>query len=107
MRRYPLGTRLSAIAITPKCCAKSFHVEIGYFNHIPFPSFEVFSHVALAQRITHWAPRADLIGFHTYDDMRHFLSSVSRLTSYSVSNHYDAIPGSPGQGRFVPDGYRL
>ncbi len=52
---------------------------IGFFLHIPFPSFEVFRMLPWRKEILQGILGADLIGFHTYDDTRHFLSSVNRL----------------------------
>ena len=63
-------------------------ISIGYFNHIPFPSFEMFRMLPWRKELLCGLLGADLIGFHTYDDMRHFLSSVNRLTNFSVSNQY-------------------
>jgi len=56
--------------------------EIGYFHHIPFPSFEVFRHLPWRKEILSGLLGADLIGFHTYGYVRHFLSSVQRLLGY-------------------------
>lgn len=56
--------------------------EIGYFHHIPFPSFEVFRHLPWRKEILAGLLGADLIGFHTYGYVRHFLSSVRRLLGY-------------------------
>lgn len=53
--------------------------SIGYFNHIPFPSYEIFRLLPWRQQILKGLLGADMIGFHTYDDMRHFLSAVSRI----------------------------
>lgn len=60
-------------------------VSIGFFQHIPFPSYEVFRMLPWRKEILNGMLGADLIGFHTYDDMRHFLSSVSRLAGISNS----------------------
>lgn len=54
-------------------------ISIGFFQHIPFPSFESFRLIPWRKEILLGMLGADLIGFHTYDDTRHFLSSVSRL----------------------------
>jgi trehalose 6-phosphate synthase/phosphatase len=54
-------------------------VEIGYFHHIPWPSFELFRLLPWREEILRGLLGADLIGFHTYDYVRHFLSSVSRI----------------------------
>ncbi|QNF35676.1 bifunctional alpha,alpha-trehalose-phosphate synthase (UDP-forming)/trehalose-phosphatase [Adhaeribacter swui] len=56
--------------------------NIGFFQHIPFPSFEIFRLLPWRRRIIQGLLGADLIGFHTYDDMRHFLSSANRLLGY-------------------------
>ncbi len=53
--------------------------QIGYFLHIPFPSFELFRLLPERREILQGLLGADLIGFHTYDYVRHFLSSVSRI----------------------------
>lgn len=55
---------------------------IGFFLHIPFPSFEVFRMLPWRQQILEGLLGADLVGFHTYDYVQHFLNSVHRLTGY-------------------------
>jgi len=59
--------------------------EIGYFHHIPFPSFEVFRGLPWRREILAGLLGADLIGFHTYGYVRHFLSSVRRILGYEHS----------------------
>lgn len=54
-------------------------VKIGFFLHIPFPSFEVFRILPWREDLLKGMLGADLIGFHTYAYERHFLSSVQRL----------------------------
>jgi len=53
--------------------------KIGFFLHIPFPSFELFRLLPWRGEILEGLLGADLIGFHTYDYVRHFMSSVRRL----------------------------
>jgi trehalose 6-phosphate synthase/phosphatase len=55
------------------------NVKIGFFLHIPFPSYEVFRMLPWREEILRGMMGSDLIGFHTYDYERHFLSSVQRL----------------------------
>lgn len=55
------------------------NAKIGYFNHIPFPSFEIFRILPTRQEILRGMMGADLIGFHTYDDVKHFLTSANRI----------------------------
>ncbi len=54
-------------------------ISIGFFQHIPFPSYEIFRSIPWRRELLMGMLGSDLIGFHTYDDMRHFLSSVNRL----------------------------
>jgi len=61
-------------------------ISIGFFLHIPFPSYESFRMLPWRKEILNGMLGADLIGFHTYDDMRHFLSSVNRLAGISNSH---------------------
>lgn len=55
------------------------NVSIGYFLHIPFPSYEVFRVLPWRNELIEGMLGADLIGFHTYDYERHFFSCVKRL----------------------------
>lgn len=57
-------------------------LTIGFFLHIPFPSYEVFRTLPWRKELLDGVLGADYVAFHTYDDMRHFLSSVHRLAGY-------------------------
>jgi trehalose 6-phosphate synthase/phosphatase len=52
---------------------------IGFFLHIPFPSQEIFRYLPWREEILMGMLGSDLIGFHTYDYARHFLSCVLRI----------------------------
>ncbi len=54
-------------------------VSIGYFHHIPFPSYELFRVLPEREEMLDGLLGADLIGFHTHDYMRHFISAVERV----------------------------
>ena len=54
-------------------------ISIGYFQHIPFPSYEVFRMIPWRAELLKGLLGADLIGFHTYDDVRHFISSILHI----------------------------
>jgi len=58
---------------------------VGFFLHIPFPSFEVFRLLPWRKEILEGLLGADLIGFHTYDYTGHFLDSAHRLLGYEVA----------------------
>jgi trehalose 6-phosphate synthase/phosphatase len=55
---------------------------IGFFLHIPFPSFEIFRLMPRNWReaIINGMLGTDLIGFHTNDYTQHFIKSVKRTT---------------------------
>ncbi len=60
-------------------------IAIGFFLHIPFPSYEIFRTLPWREEVLTGLLGSDLIGFHTYDYERHFLSSVRRLLGLEVS----------------------
>lgn len=60
-------------------------VTVGFFLHIPFPSFEIFRTFPEREALLEAVLGADLIGFHTYDYQRHFLSSVKRILRLEVN----------------------
>lgn len=59
-------------------------ISIGIFNHIPFPSYEIFRLLPWRLEILNGMLGADLIAFHTYNYARHFLSCVRRLLGYDT-----------------------
>ncbi|WP_083257064.1 bifunctional alpha,alpha-trehalose-phosphate synthase (UDP-forming)/trehalose-phosphatase [Arcticibacter eurypsychrophilus] len=54
-------------------------ITIGFFLHIPFPSYELFRLIPWRAELLENMLGADLIGFHTFDDARHFISSTTRI----------------------------
>ncbi len=63
--------------------------QIGFFLHIPFPSFEIFRLLPWRKQILEGLIGSDLIGFHTYDYVRHFLSSIRRI--YGFEHNFNQI----------------
>lgn len=73
------------LLLLPEMIRKDFpDVSIGFFLHIPFPSFELFRMLPWRKEILTGMLGSDLIGFHSYDYERHFLSSVKRLFGYET-----------------------
>lgn len=85
-------------------------VSIGFFLHIPFPSYEIFRTLPWREEILQGMLGADLIGFHTYDYERHFISSASRILHCETNIDYiiagnrmvkvDSFPMSIDYGKF-------
>ncbi len=59
-------------------------VQIGFFLHIPFPSYEIFRLLPSVWRkeLLEGLLGADLVGFHTYEYTQHFLQSVLRILGH-------------------------
>lgn len=57
---------------------------IGFFLHIPFPSFEIFRllHRPWKEKIIRGLLGADLVGFHTHEYVQHFLKTVRMVAGY-------------------------
>ncbi|QKG53805.1 bifunctional alpha,alpha-trehalose-phosphate synthase (UDP-forming)/trehalose-phosphatase [Hymenobacter sp. BRD67] len=60
--------------------------SIGFFLHIPFPSQELIRVLPWRTELLRGMLGADLIGFHTFGYMRHFLSAVSHLLGLPAQN---------------------
>ncbi|XP_078168037.1 putative alpha,alpha-trehalose-phosphate synthase [UDP-forming] 7 [Carex rostrata] len=54
-------------------------LRIGFFLHSPFPSSEIYRTLPVREEILKALLNCDLIGFHTFDYARHFLSCCSRM----------------------------
>ncbi|MDD6210718.1 MAG: bifunctional alpha,alpha-trehalose-phosphate synthase (UDP-forming)/trehalose-phosphatase [Bacteroidales bacterium] len=68
------------LMLLPDLLRKAFpDLSIGYFHHIPFPSYELFRILPERAEILKGLLGADFIAFHTHDYMRHFISSVQRV----------------------------
>jgi len=68
------------LMLLPQLLRKAFPgISIGYFHHIPFPSYELFRVLPERDELLQGLLGADLIGFHTYDYMRHFVSACERV----------------------------
>ena len=50
--------------------------RIGFFLHVPFPSSEVFRILPWRRQVLHGLLGADLVGFHTFSYLRHFLGAL-------------------------------
>lgn len=55
---------------------------IGFFLHIPFVSYELFRTLPWRRELLEGMLGADLIGFHTFEYMRHFMDTVYRVTGH-------------------------
>ena len=75
--------------------AKIPESTIGFFLHIPFPSFEIFRMLNRPWReaILNGMLGADLVGFHINDYAQYFLRAVTRTLGYDVGLNTTIIDG--------------
>ncbi|CAH9108269.1 unnamed protein product [Cuscuta europaea] len=68
------------LMVLPTFLRKRYHrVKLGFFLHSPFPSSEIYRTLPVRDDILKGLLNCDLIGFHTFDYARHFLSCCSRM----------------------------
>ncbi|KAK2385561.1 alpha,alpha-trehalose-phosphate synthase [UDP-forming] [Trifolium repens] len=68
------------LMVLPTFLRKRFNrVKLGFFLHSPFPSSEIYKTLPIREELLRALLNSDLIGFHTFDYARHFLSCCSRM----------------------------
>nr|GMC80868.1 alpha,alpha-trehalose-phosphate synthase [udp-forming] 5 [Ipomoea batatas] len=68
------------LMVLPTFLRKRFNrVKLGFFLHSPFPSSEIYRTLPVRAELLRALLNSDLIGFHTFDYARHFLSCCSRM----------------------------
>lgn len=68
------------LMVLPTFLRKRFNrVKLGFFLHSPFPSSEIYRTLPVRNELLRALLNSDLIGFHTFDYARHFLSCCSRM----------------------------
>ncbi|OFY59347.1 MAG: hypothetical protein A2V50_01475 [Bacteroidetes bacterium RBG_19FT_COMBO_42_10] len=80
--------------LLPDLIRRSFpKADIGFFLHIPFPSFEMFRLLPRKWResILTGMTGADVIGFHINDYTQYFIKSVKRTLGYKVDQNFISI----------------
>ena len=94
------------LMLLPQMIKEAFpDAQVGFFLHIPFPSFEIFRLLIWRKEILEGILGADLVGFHTYDYVRHFLSSVRRLLGAEHNLNTIIHEHRTYNDRCVSDGY--
>ena len=74
-------------------------LTIGFFNHIPFPSYGLFSQLPWRTRIVEGLLGADVVGFQREADASNFARAVRRLKGFATKAPHITVPlvdPSPG-----------
>ena len=66
---------------------KNSTLKIGYFQHIPFPSHEIFKLIPWRKELIKGLLGADLIGFHTTEDVNYFKNACLKITDKNIKNN--------------------
>ncbi|XP_075484758.1 alpha,alpha-trehalose-phosphate synthase [UDP-forming] 5-like [Primulina tabacum] len=75
------------LMVLPTFLRKRFNrVKLGFFLHTPFPSSEIYRTLPVRIELLQALLNSDLIGFHTFDYARHFLSCCSRMLGVSYQS---------------------
>jgi trehalose 6-phosphate synthase/phosphatase len=80
------------LMILPQMLRKAHpNATIGFFLHIPFPSYEIFRLLPREWKSTilRGLLGADLIGFHTYDYAQYFINSAKMVLG--LDSHYTTL----------------
>ena len=72
--------------------APELGAQVGWFLHTPFPSSEIYRTLPVREEVLRAVLKADLIGFHTYDYARHFVSACTRILGLEARARPLAIP---------------
>ncbi|MBA0737113.1 hypothetical protein Gogos_010589, partial [Gossypium gossypioides] len=75
------------LMVLPTFLRKRFNrVKLGFFLHSPFPSSEIYRTLPVREELLRALLNSDLIGFHTFDYARHFLTCCSRMLGLSYQS---------------------
>ena len=71
-------------------------VRIGFFNHIPFPGYEIFAQLPWRRQIIDGLLGADLVGFQRHSDTTNFLRACRRGAGRTTRGSLVRVPGPAG-----------
>jgi trehalose 6-phosphate synthase len=71
-------------------------VRIGFFNHIPFPGYEIFAQLPWRRQIIEGLLGADLLGFQRQGDTANFLRACRRAAGTGTRGSLIQVPDSAG-----------
>ncbi|WP_166870162.1 MULTISPECIES: trehalose-6-phosphate synthase [unclassified Salinibacterium] len=69
-------------------------LTIGFFNHIPFPPYGIFSQLPWRRQIIEGLLGADIIGFQRVADASNFARAVRRLLGHTTRGNTIWVPGA-------------
>lgn len=76
-------------------------LRIGYFNHIPFPPYEIFAQLPWARRVVEGLLGSDLVGFQRIADANNFLRACRRSVGVATKSNRLTWKDQNGRSRTV------
>ncbi|HEX8768085.1 MAG TPA: trehalose-6-phosphate synthase, partial [Jatrophihabitans sp.] len=71
-------------------------LRIGFFNHIPFPGYEIFAQLPWRRQIVEGLLGADLLGFQRQGDATNFLRACRRAAGLTTRGSLVRVPRTMG-----------
>jgi trehalose 6-phosphate synthase len=71
-------------------------VRIGFFNHIPFPGYEIFAQLPWRRQVVEGLLGADLLGFQRREDAGNFLRACRRAAGLTTRGPAVRVSDSAG-----------
>jgi trehalose 6-phosphate synthase len=71
-------------------------VRIGFFNHIPFPGYEIFAQLPWRRQVIEGLLGSDLVGFQRRADAANFLRACRRATGLTTRGPTVRVAGPDG-----------
>jgi alpha,alpha-trehalose-phosphate synthase [UDP-forming] len=71
-------------------------LRIGFFNHIPFPAYEIFAQLPWRRQVVEGLLGADLLGFQRRADAANFLSACRRAAGLTTKGSTVRVEGPDG-----------
>jgi trehalose 6-phosphate synthase len=76
-------------------------LRIGFFNHIPFPAYEIFAQLPWRRQVIEGLLGADLLGFQRQSDANNFLRACRRAVGLPSRSHQLQVDAGGGGTRTV------
>ena len=81
------------LALVPQMLRRrELDCAIGFFLHIPFPASETFRTLPVREEILRGILGANFIGFHSYEYVNHFRSSLLRILGVESEPEHVVLP---------------
>ena len=70
-------------------------LRIGFFNHIPFPGYEIFAQLPWRRQLIEGLLGADLVGFQRQGDVTNFMRACRRAARLATRGTVVPVPRQP------------